>query len=107
MRDKDYGIATIRNYDEYQRGLASMVYKLFNKKAGLGKIATSKAGISVNEQLKSYKNQWLKNSKERKVSPRFTDNICEVNSTRKKSLSLKNKNVKYLLYVIYACSKYA
>ena len=28
-----------------------MVYKFFDRKSGLGTIATSKAGMSVNEQL--------------------------------------------------------
>ena len=44
-------------YDGYQRGLASMVYKLFNKKTGSWVIATSKTRVNVNEmQLKNYIN---------------------------------------------------
>ena len=33
LRDKAYDIASNPEYDGYQRGLASMVYKLFDKKA--------------------------------------------------------------------------
>ena len=33
LRDKVFKIASDKIYDEYQRGLASMVYKLFDKKS--------------------------------------------------------------------------
>ena len=33
LRDKAFNIAKDRKYDGYQRGLASMVYKSFDKKA--------------------------------------------------------------------------
>ena len=32
LRDKDFKIASDPKYDEYERGLASMIYKFFNKK---------------------------------------------------------------------------
>ena len=38
MRDKAFNIAKNTKYDRYQRGLAPMVYKLFDKKtSGSGK----------------------------------------------------------------------
>ena len=43
LKDRTYEIAGNRGYDEYQRALASMVYKFFDKIAG--------SGISINEQL--------------------------------------------------------
>ena len=43
LKDRTYEIARNRGYDGYQRALASMVYKFFDKKTG--------SGISVNEQL--------------------------------------------------------
>ena len=46
-----YKIAVNVKYDGYQRWLASMVYRYFDKKTGLGEIETSKAGASVNEEL--------------------------------------------------------
>ena len=33
LRDKAFKIASDKKYDEYQRGLASMVYKFFDKKS--------------------------------------------------------------------------
>ena len=47
LRDKAFNIAKKAKYDEYQRGLASMVYKFFDKKtAGSGVKSTPQ-----NEQL--------------------------------------------------------
>ena len=43
MKDRAYEIARNSKYDGYQRALASMVYKFFDKKTG--------SGISVNENL--------------------------------------------------------
>ena len=43
LKDRAYEVARNRNYNGYQRPLASMVYKFFDKK--------TRSGISVNEQL--------------------------------------------------------
>ena len=43
LKDRAFEIATNCNYDGYQRALASMVYKFFDKKTG--------SGVSVNGQL--------------------------------------------------------
>ena len=43
LKDTAYEIARNCNYDGYQRALATMVYKVFNKK--------TKSEVSVNEQL--------------------------------------------------------
>ena len=43
LKDRSYEIARNRGYDLYQRALASMVYRFYDKKAGLEG--------SVNEQL--------------------------------------------------------
>ena len=57
LKDRAYEIARNRNYDGYERALASMVCKFFDKKAG--------SRISVNEQLAKELKK-LKNSKEKK-----------------------------------------
>ena len=55
LRDKAFNIAKIRKYDGYQRGLASMVYKFFDKKTkGSGVTLANKSAIKAipqNEQL--------------------------------------------------------
>ena len=43
LKDRAYEIARNRNYDRYQKALASMVYKFLDKKAG--------SRVSANEQL--------------------------------------------------------
>ena len=48
LRDKAFNIAKNPKYDGYQRGLASMVYKFFDKKSKGGGINTP---LEFNEQL--------------------------------------------------------
>ena len=43
LRDKAYDIASNPKYDGYQRGLASMVYKFFDKKSTAGPTAQPRA----------------------------------------------------------------
>ena len=56
LRDKAFNIAKNPKYDGYQRGLASMVYKFFNKKSvSLTNKSVSGSGVIIplefNEQL--------------------------------------------------------
>ena len=48
----------------------------------------------------------MKNSKKEEWKTRFKDNIWAVDLAEMGSLSSKNKNVKYLLYVIDVFTKY-
>ena len=50
LRYKDYGIANNPQYEGYQRGLASMVYKFFDSKASSPDRKT--VGNGVNENIK-------------------------------------------------------
>ena len=43
LRDKAFNIAKNPKYDEYQRGLASMVYKFFDKKSAGSGVANKSA----------------------------------------------------------------
>ena len=50
LRDKAFNIAKNPKYDGYQRGLASMVYKFFDKKsASLPDKSVSGSGVANNE----------------------------------------------------------
>ena len=42
LKDRAYEIALNPRYDRYQRGLASMMYKIFDKKIGSGTTSKSK-----------------------------------------------------------------
>ena len=59
MKDNAYKIVINAKYDGYQRELANMIYKVFDKK--------SRSGVHVNEELpQELHNQWVKISKEGK-----------------------------------------
>ena len=68
-RDKAYDIASNPEYDGYQRGLASMVYKFFDKKSRGSGIASS--SILAHELHKPV----IKKFNKRKVYSQFKDNI--------------------------------
>ena len=100
LKDSAYEIARNRNYDGYQRALASILNKFFDKKTGWG--------ISVNEQLaEELHKPVIKKFKRRKVYARFKENIWVTDLAEMGSLSSKNKKVKYLLCAIDVFTKYA
>ena len=59
LRHKAFNIAKSPKYDGYQKAIASMVYKIFDKKSA-GRGVNMHAN---NEKLKNYTNQLLKNFK--------------------------------------------
>ena len=87
LKDKAFKIASDPTYDDYQRGLASMVYKIFDKKSALLKstgsgIAALLANKSANEPSYQLTNELDKpintKFKKRKVYSFFGDNIWSV-----------------------------
>ena len=94
----------IQNIDGYQRGLASLVYKFFDKKS-------SRSGVTTNEFNYQLANELhkpvIKRFKKRKVYSSFKDNIWGVDLADMQSLSKFNKGFKYLLCAIDMFSKYA
>ena len=112
LKDKAYDIASNPKYDGYQRGLASMVYKFFDKKStgnGIARDTTKSSSLErsssilADELLKLIINKFNK----RKVYSQSKDNIWGVDLADVQSLSRKNKGVKYLLCAIDLHSKYA
>ena len=103
LRDKAYDIASNPEYDGYQRGLASMVYKFFDKKYMDSGTAKPSSLILTNELHKPI----IRKFNKRKVYSQFKDNIWGVDLAEMQSLSRKNKGIKYLLCAIALCSKYA
>ena len=101
LRDKAYDIASNPEYYGYQRGLASMAYKFFDKKSTGSRIASS--SILADELHKPV----IKKFNKRKVYSQFKDNIWGVDLAEMQSLSRKNKGIKYLLCAINLYSKYA
>ena len=101
LRDKAYDIASNPEYDGYQRGLASMVYKFFDKKAIGGGINTEEPSSLI------FHKPVIKKLNKRKVYSQFKDNIWGVDLADMQSLSRKNKGIKYILCAIDLYSKYA
>ena len=80
LRDKAYNIASNPEYDGYQRGLASMVYKFLDKKSmgsgiakdsSLKRVAKDNSLILTDELHKPV----IKKFNKRKVYSQFKDNI--------------------------------
>ena len=109
LRDKAYDIASNPEYDGYQRGLASIVYKLFDKKStgsGFKKLKnTTKPSSSI--LADELHKPLIRKFNKRKLYSQFKDKICGVDLADMQSLSRKNKGIKYLLCVIDLYSKYA
>ena len=98
-RDKAYDIASNLEYDGYQIGLASIIYKFFDKKSMGSGIASS--SILADELHKP----GIKNFHKRKIYSQLKDNIWGVDLADMQSLSRKNKSIKYLLCAIDLYSK--
>ena len=105
LRDKAYDIGSNQEYDGYQRGLASMVYKFFDKKSMGSGINMAKPSFSI--LADELHKPAIKKFEKRKVYSQFKDNIWGVDLADMQSLSRKNKDIKYLLCAIDLYSKYA
>ena len=103
LKDKAFKIASNPKYDGYQRGLASMVYKFFDKK--------SKGSGMINEPIYQLANELrkpiIKKFIKREVYLYFRDNVWGVGLADMQSLSKYDKGIKYLLCAINLFSKYA
>ena len=117
LRDKAYDIASSTKYDGYQRGLASMVYKFFDKKSTAEPSALKRMGSGFKKSKNTARNSSIladerhkpiiRKFNKRKVYSQFKDNIWGVDLADMQSLSRKNKGIKYLLCAIDLYSKYA
>ena len=96
LKDKTFKIASNPKYDGYQRGLASMVYKFFDKKSKGSGIINEPNYQLANELHKSI----IKKFKKRNVYSYFRDNIWGVDLGDMQSLSKYNKGIKYLLCLV-------
>ena len=104
LRDKAFNITKNPVYDGYQRGLASMVYKLFDKKTAGGAV---KNKIMPNKKLaKELHKSIIRKLEEHKVHSSFIDNIWGADLAHMQLLSKCNKGIRFLLCVIDIYSKY-
>ena len=108
LRGKVYTIASNPQYDGYQRGLASMVYKFFDSKVYSPDRNTVGSGVNENIKLANELHKpIIRKFNKRKVYSSFKDNIWGADLADMQLLSKFNKGIKYLLCVIDLFSKYA
>ena len=103
LREKAFNIANNPKYDGYQRGLASMVYKFFDKKS---------RGSGIKNNIKENKGDSLQNSQlanelHKPMYSSFKDNIWGVDLADMQLISKYNKGIRYLLCAIDLFFKYA
>ena len=108
LRDKAFDIAKNPKYDGYQRGLASMVYKFFDKKTKGSGVTLANKSIPHNEQLaEELHKPLIRESIRREVYSAFKDNIWAADLADMQLISKFNKGFRFLLCVIDIYSKYA
>ena len=96
--DKAFNIAKDLKYDGYQRDLASMVYKFFDKKT-FGS-STKNENISNKKLVKKLQKPIIRKFNKRKENPPLIDNICGADLADMQFISKFNKGFRFLLCVI-------
>ena len=98
LRDKAFEVAKNPNYDGYQRGLASMAYKFFDKGTSGGTVKNE--NISYKELAEELHKPIIKKFKKRKVHSSFIDNMLGAGLADMQLISTCNKGICVLLCVI-------
>ena len=103
LGDKAFKIASDQKYDGYQRGLASMVHKFFDKNSQGTGVANNKENTQLANELHK---ATIKKFNKRKVYSSFKNNIWGVDLADMLLLSKFDKRFRFLLCVIDIFSKY-
>ena len=105
LKNKAFKIVSNPKYNDYKRGLASMIYKFFDKKS---KGPGIKNEIKENQQLANELHKpIIRKFKKGKVYSSFKDNIWGVDLSDMQLISKHNIGIRYLLSVIDLVNKYA
>ena len=91
LRNKAFKIAGDQKYAGYQRGLASMVYKFFDKKPSGSGIVNKENTQLANELHKPI----IRKFNKRKVHSSFKDNVCGLDLADIQLLSKFNKGFRF------------
>ena len=105
LRDKAFNIAKNLKYDGYQRALASMAYKFFDKKT-LGSAIKSE-NMSDQQLAEELHEPIIRKFKKRKAQLPFIDNIWGAVLPDMQLISKFKKGFRFLLCVIDIYSIYA
>ena len=96
LRNKAFDIAKNPKYDGYETGLASMIYKFFDRRTSGGAIKSM-----PNQQLADeFHKPIIKKFEKRKVYSLFKDNILGADLADMQLISKFNKGIRFLLCVI-------
>ena len=105
LRDKAFNIAKNPKYDGYQRGLASMVYKFFDKKTSGSGIKSE--NISSKQLAEALHKPIIRKFIKRKVHSPFIDNMWGAYLADMQLISKFNYGFRFLLRVIDIYCKYS
>ena len=106
LRDKAFNIAKNPKYVGYQRGFASMIYKIFDKKSKGGGVVNNEIKQSL-QLAKELHKPIITKLEKRKCYSGFKANILVADLADMQLISTFNKGVRYLLCFIDIFSKYA
>ena len=90
LRGEAFKIASNPKYDRYQGGLASVVYKFFDKKIYSGSGIATESNYQLADELHR---QIIRNFQKRKLYSLFRDNIWGNDLVDSQSLSKYNKGI--------------
>ena len=92
LRDKAFNIAKDPKYDGYQRGLASMVFKCFDKNTKGSGVTLANRSVPQNEQLaKELHQRIIRKFKRREVYSAFKDHVWAADLAAMQLISKFNK----------------
>ena len=107
LRDEAFNIAKNPKYDEYQRGLASMVYKFIDKKSPDSGFATTANKSAINnknmsnlELAEELHKSIIRKFEKRKVHLSFKENLDNADLADMQLTSKFDKGTRFLLCVI-------
>ena len=103
LRNKAFKIASNPKFDGYQRELASMVYKIFDKKSTGSGVNFMPNQLQLANDLHK---PVIRKFKRRRVYSLLKDNIQGVDLVDMQLISKYNKGIRYLLCDIDLFSKY-
>ena len=105
MKDIGYEIALNTEYDGYQTGVGTMLYKFLNKKTGCA--ATTKVAADVIEvPLQELYKTVIKNFKRSKGHPRFKNNIWTIKIIAGSGIGCITTLLLFILILLYLRGRY-
>ena len=107
LRNRAFNNAKDQKYDGHQKGLASMVYKFFDKKSKGSGVVNTKLTPQNQQLAEELHKPIIRKVGKRKVHAALKDNIWGADLADMKLISRYNKGIGFLLCVIDIFSKYA